>query len=427
MPAKDATGKTGSGPKISGFGGRPLQTLKAPAPGVTLSPDSLKELRNLGLVDYEQLVGVTAVEGMKEELQKKLRVSKRSFDSLVDYARGQLPAGRAELLRSPAPPESRGARKPTQTMKADAGRRLARAAAVSAVEAEALPKSVNLIRFMPPIRAQGGRPTCAAFALTALNEYVRRHGSFDVDLSEQHLYYQAKRMDGDPNGCGTYLATAITILRDSGQCRESVWPYDPNLPCDDQGTPPDAAAADGLEYQLHMVSVEENSVDAYKAQLAKAWPITVAIPTYDSWFGSPEVRRSGRITMRIGDEAEAEGHALVIVGYQESTTSPGGGYFIVRNSWGTAWANESPYAPGYGTIPYQYIIDDAWEAYAITLDPSVPDDEEAETIVRIKVGSNVEITIEDVIPNDAPGRVSRVSRVSRGRGPRPMRVSRADD
>jgi hypothetical protein len=175
-----------------------------------------------------------------------------------------------------------------------------------------------------------------------------------------------------------------------------------------------------------MVAVEETSVPAYKTQLDKAWPIAVAIPTYDSWFRNEEVRRSGRITMRIGDEAQAEGHALVVVGYQNSASSPGGGFFIVRNSW-AGWAYESLYGAGYGTIPYQYITDDAWEAYAITLDPSVSDDEAAETIVRIKVGSNVEITIEDVIPNDDIGRVSRVSRVSRGRGPRPMRVSRADE
>jgi hypothetical protein len=423
MSAKDATGKTGSGPKVSGFGGLRLQPLKAPPPGVALSPGSVKELRNLGLVDYEQLVAATAVPGIPERLQKKLGMNKRGFDSLVEYARKELPAGRAELLRSPAPPESRGAKMPSPTIRAIAGR-MARAAAVSAEEAGALPKSVNLIPFMSPIRAQGGRPTCAAFALTALNEYVRRHGSIDVDLSEQHLYYQAKQIDGDRNGCGTYLATAVEVLRDSGQCRESVWPYDPNLPCDDHGTPPPTAKSDGLDYQLHAIAVEEKSVCAYKAQLAKAWPITVAIPTYDSWFLNSEVKRSGRITMRIGDEAEAEGHALVIVGYQDSTDSPGGGYFIVRNSWGVAWAHESPYRPGYGTIPYEYIATEAWEAYAITLDPEVPDDEPADTIVRIKVGSNVEITIEDVIPNDAPGRVSRVSR---GRGPRPLRVSRADD
>jgi C1A family cysteine protease len=420
-----------SNSEVSGFGGRRLQTLTAPRaapPGaaaerVPVQPESVNRLRDLAIEDCEQLVAAVAVPGISEKLQTTLELSDHDFESLLDSARGQLPAGRAELLDRPAPADvGRGAKKPSADSKAVAGR-MARAATVSAEEADALPASKNLIQFMSPIRAQGGRPTCAAFALTALNEYVRRHGSLDVDLSEQHLYYEAKLIDGDPHGCGTFLATAVTVLQDRGQCRESIWPYDPTLPCDDQGIPPATATSDGLDYQLHIVAVDEQSVAAYKAQLDKAWPIAVAIPTYDSWFRNEEVRRSGRITMRIGDEAEADGHALVVVGYQNTHDSPGGGYFIVRNSWAD-WAYASPYRPGYGTIPYKYISDDAWEAYAITLDPLPDGDEAAETIVRIKVGSNVEITIEDVIPNDAPGRVSRVSR---GRGPRPLRVSRADE
>jgi C1A family cysteine protease len=68
--------------------------------------------------------------------------------------------------------------------------------------------------------------------------------------------------------------------------------------------------------------------------------------------------------MRFGDEQPSGRHAVVAVGYQDSPSSPGGGYFILRNSWGITRAYESPYGAGYGTIPYQYISDDAWEAYS---------------------------------------------------------------
>lgn len=415
--------------ETSGFGGRPLRTLTVPPPGlasadfVAVKPDSVTRLRDFGVEDCEQLVALRNLPGIPGRLQKWLGLKKRDLDAVFDAAQEQLPAARAELLRSPAPRDlGFGLRMPSDAIRAEA-RLIARAPAVPAAEVGALPEAVNLISFMPPIRNQGGRPTCAAFALTALNEYVRRQESLDVDLSEQHLYYEAKLIDGDPNGCGTYLAKAVTALRDGGQCRESIWPYDPTLPCNDQGTLPPTATADGLNYRLQTFAVDEQSVPAYKAQLVRAWPVAMAIPTYDSWYLSNEVRRSGRITMRVGDEAQADGHALVVVGYQDSDSSPGGGYFLVRNSWGTAWAYESPYGPGYGTIPYKYIADDAWEAYAITLDLTPPVEEPTETIVRIKVGSNVEITIEDVTPNDAPGRVSRVSGARTSR-PRPLRVSR---
>jgi C1A family cysteine protease len=422
-------GEEMSNSEISGFGGRPLQTLTAPptpgaAPSVAVQADSVRRLRDLGLEDCEQLIAAAAVKDISEELQKMLELNKQGFKSLLESARSGLPEDRAELFGSPAPSDlGRGLKAPSEAIGAEA-QRMARAPAVSTVEAGAFPEAVDLIRYMPPIRHQGGRPTCAAFALTALNEYFRRWHGVEVDLADGHLYYEVKLIDGDPTGCGTWLAKAVMALRDRGQCHESIWPYDPTLPCDNQGELPPTARSDGLNYRLQTFAVEERSVVAYQAQLAQARPIAVSIPTYESWYQSKEVRRSGRITMRIGAETPAEGHALVVVGYQNSESSPGGGFFMVRNSWGLGWASESPYGPGYGTIPYQYITDDAWEAYSTRLDGPPPVEEPTGAIVRIKVGSNVEITIEDVISDNGPGRVSRVSRGGKS-GPRPMRVSRA--
>jgi hypothetical protein len=98
----------------------------------------------------------------------------------------------------------------------------------------------------------------------------------------------------------------------------------------------------------------------------------------------------------------------MLVGYQDSAASPGGGYFIVRNSWGTTgWGYQCPYGAGYGTIPYQYITNEAWEAYT-ALVPGVTGDEEegdegeeehddgmsgGKSTVTIQVSPNVKITI----------------------------------
>jgi len=41
------------------------------------------------------------------------------------------------------------------------------------------------------------------------------------------------------------------------------------------------------------------------------------------------------------------GHAVVAVGYEESQRR-----FFVRNSWGTSWGRA-----GYGTMPYEYLLD----------------------------------------------------------------------
>jgi len=135
--------------------------------------------------------------------------------------------------------------------------------------------------------------------------------------------------------------------------------------------------------------------------MSKQRPVTISIPVYDSWYRSAETRRSGRITMRIGAEPSVGGHAVCLVGYQDSASSPGGGYFIVRNSWGTTWATQSPYGAGYGTIPYQYITNEAWEAFTAVV-PGITAEDEGDTgdkqdhssTVTIDVSPTVKITIQ---------------------------------
>jgi hypothetical protein len=376
----------------------------------------------LGFEDCEQLIAASAVPGIPAELRNKLGLKKPAFDSLLAAALAEVPE-RAGLLSQAAPPDDlgRGVRTPSASIMTAAQRTaVAGGSAVVAAEAEALSGSVNLIPFMPPIRNQGGRPTCVAFALTALNEYVLTRTERLRGLSEQHLYYEIKLIDDAPRACGTWQAKAVTALRDRGQCLESIWAYDPTSPCDDQGILPSNARSNGLKYRLETVAVGARNVAAYQAHLANGRPVTVSIPVYNSWYRSNEVRRSGRITMRIGNEPANGGHALIAVGYQSSPNSPGGGHFIARNSWGITWANESPYGAGYGTIPYQYINDYAWEAYTIPPNGEGFDDEatggaSTATKVHIKVGSTVEITIEEGGPDSGPAKVSK--------GLRPGKVS----
>jgi C1A family cysteine protease len=268
------------------------------------------------------------------------------------------------------------------------------------VEAVELPAAINLIPFMSPIRNQAARGTCVSFALTALNEYILRRRGFIRDLSEQHLYYEIKLIDGAPAGCGTWQVRAVNALRVRGQCREQLWPYNPNPPCNNHGPRPFLARTDGLNYRLNTIAVSPRNVLSYKTHMSKQRPVTLSIPVYDSWYQSAETRRSGRITMRIGNEPAVGGHAVCLVGYQDTPNSPGGGFFIVRNSW-VPWATQSPYGAGYGTIPYQYITNDGWEAFTavvpgITVEEEEEDTEQLETgkgTVTIEVGSNIKITI----------------------------------
>lgn len=386
--------------EISGFGGHPLTA--APTGGAADVADEVHtDLSALGLVDAEQLIAVASVPGISAELQSALGVDDENFQHLLDAALSALPAERAALVSQPAPKDlGLGVIAPTDEMIAAA--EATADEGYAADEAVSLPAAVNLIPYMSPIRNQGSRGTCVSFTLTALNEYVLRRRGLVRDLSEQHLYAEIKSIDGAPAACGTWQAKAVLALRDRGECREQVWPYNPNPPCNNHGTRPAQARPDGLNYRLATFAVAARNVAAYKTELARQRPVTLSVPVYNSWYQSAETRRSGRITMRVGNEQAAGGHAVCLVGYQDSASSPGGGYFIVRNSWSTNWANQSPYGPGYGTIPYRYITNDAYEAFSAVV-PSVNDEGEEEpdatttttkSSVVIQVGQAVRITIE---------------------------------
>jgi hypothetical protein len=397
-PSTDEPGGDGT-TAVSGFGGH---VLSMEAVGAVDSSTATATLEQLGVTDAEQLVAISAIPGLASHLQDALGLGDPAYRGLLDAALDVLPPDRSALVSQPTSVTDLGlgVREPTAEMVA-AAQATSYATADDSVPAAQLPAAVSLTSLMPPIRSQAGRGTCVGFTLTALNEYVLRRRAVVRDLSEQDLYYKAKLIDGSPDGCGTWQAKAVLALRDRGQCRESIWPYNPNPPCNNHGARPAQAGPDGLANRLTTYAVATRNVAAYKAELARQRPVTLSIPVYDSWHRSAETRRSGRITMRIGQEQQAGGHAVCLVGYQDAAGSPGGGYFIVRNSWNTTWAYQSPYGGGYGTIPYQYIADDAWEAFSAALpvmgdetDGGVDGAARSGTSVVIQVGSDVTITIE---------------------------------
>jgi hypothetical protein len=84
-------------------------------------------------------------------------------------------------------------------------------------------------------------------------------------------------------------------------------------------------------------------------------PICVAIDTTSDWYvppvGEGEIQTLTQedfltpdgIILGMPDSVGAPGddsyidHAVAVVGYVKDSVSPGGGYYIIKNSWGTDW------------------------------------------------------------------------------------------
>lgn len=89
-------------------------------------------------------------------------------------------------------------------------------------------------------------------------------------------------------------------------------------------------------------------------------PVLVAggFLVYDSWLRNPLVHETGELTLPVPGEEIQGGHCMAIVGYADDPDAlryPGGGYFIVRNSWGAEWAAGSEEGAGYARVPYAFI------------------------------------------------------------------------
>lgn len=73
-----------------------------------------------------------------------------------------------------------------------------------------------------PIRDQGRRPTCLAFALSCGHRGAR---AFSTDFSAEGLHTDAARSAGRTVDRAVPLASALSVLATQGQVEEAAWPY----------------------------------------------------------------------------------------------------------------------------------------------------------------------------------------------------------
>jgi hypothetical protein len=342
---------------LPNFGGTPLDTVSG------LSQATIDSVKKLGFSDAEQVMAALAVPTIMEKMQAATGVSDANFQQFVGVLRSRFP-GMAAVDTGPMP---LGALQPSAEID-----QFIAAQAAPQIAADGLPPYVNHAENMPPGKQQGSRGTCVSFAMTAVHEHHERMSGRTVDdYSEQFLYHETKKIDGRPDICGTWSVKAAQVLGSLGQCREQVWPYNGDPPCNNNGEEPATAKPDAAGHKLPTVILTPRSVDGIKSALFNGSVVAFSIPVYNSWYQSGETARTGRITMRVGDEPMNGGHAMCLIGYQDQANAPGGGFFILRNSWFGMWGTDCPYGSGNGTIPYAYIANENWEAVTTAPPPTV--------------------------------------------------------
>lgn len=192
-----------------------------------------------------------------------------------------------------------------------------------------------------PVRDQGPRPTCLAFA--ASDAHAGARPGWDP-LSCEFAFYQAQQRGKRPPSTGATLSHMLDALRLDGQPHEAGWPYLPATPIDAASWSPPISpgrvfARDGHEGPA--------SFNAARLHLANGAPVMLLLMLSASFF-SPD---AGVVTPASGETPQAAvRHAVIAVACGQVD---GEDAILVRNSWGAgwgvdghAWLTEGFVAPG---------------------------------------------------------------------------------
>lgn len=207
-------------------------------------------------------------------------------------------------------------------------------------------KYYDLRSKQPPIKDQGQRNTCVAFAATAGHEYLRGN---NIDLSEEFLNWGCKKIDGVVNDQGTYLNSAILALLNFGQSSEIYWPYQ-NIFIPRLYNPSTKAIEDSHNYKIQEGNRIDIDIFKVKEKLQENFAVIVGLYLFKEFF----IPSDGVIEYPTDLSNNYGGHAVLIVGWEEHED---GNYFIIRNSWGESWGKG-----GYAFLSYEYFINFAVDA-----------------------------------------------------------------
>lgn len=196
--------------------------------------------------------------------------------------------------------------------------------------------SLDLRVGLLPVRHQGRRNSCLAFASSTANEHRAATGEH---LSVEYLFYHAvARMPGKNPAAGSTMAAAAEALAAEGQPVETAWPYTV-----DQITPWTPPTIPSTLHKATM-TLSKLGFDGVVASLDLGAPVILGLVITDAFF---RPNADGCVPDKVPD-TERGGHAVLAVGYGvDAGSTPA---LLIRNSWGDGWG-----VSGHAWLPRAYV------------------------------------------------------------------------
>lgn len=210
-----------------------------------------------------------------------------------------------------------------------------------------LPALVDLRKNCPPVYDQGELGSCTANAIGAaiqFNQIKQKKKSFIP--SRLFIYYNERVIERSVNSDnGAQIRNGIKTVNKIGACPETLWTYDTG-PKKFTQKPAPACYTKAADNQVVSYQRLNQTLMQLKGCLADGYPFVFGFSVYDSLYDD-KVSKTGIVPLPGPKEKTEGGHAVMAVGYDDKNQR-----FIVRNSWGTGWAQK-----GYFTLPYAYVTD----------------------------------------------------------------------
>jgi hypothetical protein len=201
-----------------------------------------------------------------------------------------------------------------------------------------------------PARAQGSRDDCSLFAITgAVNfELARNDPNAPRPLSEEFLIWAGDEATGT-KGDQAMFYKAVLGLNVHGICANSLMPYQAKPNPNRKPSPEAAKEAKALaqRWDVHWIKrwdvtqrLTDAQIHAIKQAIAAGHPVASGLRWPNKGDDLVDVPPADKVS---------DGHSILLVGYEDDASKPGGGVFVFRNSWGPKWGNN-----GYSTMSYGY-------------------------------------------------------------------------